>query len=802
LNEYTIPKHGLFACAIGCIAMLFCLNVQAQDKTSIYGQVRDGNGSPVAFAAVALMHTGYGITTDRNGQFHLSNIPEGEYTLQIQYLGYENIQQLIHVNVSKPLKLNIVLKQNHIELNEVVVAEKSGTTIKKQLPYSITAIDAKPLQVQNMDVNQVLNATTGIRIREDGGLGSHFNFSLNGFSGNQVKFFLDGIPMDNFGSSLTLNNIPVNLISSIEVYKGVVPIHLGSDALGGAVNVITRNNVKSYMDASYSYGSFNTHRAAIVSRYTNEKTGFSININGFYNYSDNDYKMYISVADRTNGGKYGEPEWIKRFHDAYESKTIQVEAGLTDKKFADKLLIGLIASGNYKELQTGHNMNIVIGEAHDEDKVIIPTLKYHKKNLLTEGLDVNIFANFNIRQALSADTSSRHYDWYQNYTYKEVTSTSGEISWHKTLFRFNDHSAQAIANLNYAFNEIHSFSINNTYIHFSRVGEDPVSRSEKIPFEKPNVLKKNITGLAYYLNLLGSKLSTVFFGKLFFMESLGYEGERYSTTETAFPKLVTDTLLQGYGMASTYFFTQSTQIKLGFEKTYRLPEGYEMFGNGLGLLPNLNLKPEESNNFNIGVLSLKAYNNSQILAELGFLYRLPKNMIRYEAEGNDGRYKNLVSTKGYSIEGGIKYSYKSKLNVELNGTYQKMVHNNKKTPTGGENYLFLSQLANVPILFGNVMLGYRFDNFFKEGNDLSLGWSTLYVESFYLKSPVNGNPTGKNDIPRQVSHAANISYSLRNGRYNISLACTNLTNNALFDNWRLPKPGRAFNVKARYYFSK
>lgn len=770
--------------------------------TMIEGRILDHNKQPVPYATVTLNHTTTGTVTNEAGYFTMSNPGTESIELLIRCVGYE--EKIHKVALSKLFDegLVITLESASTSIDEVLVSGKTEYTLRKEQPFAINTIDAKPLQVQNLDVNQVLNTTTGVRIREEGGMGSGFNFSLNGFSGNQVKFFLDGIPMDNFGSSLTLNNIPVNLISSIEVYKGVVPVHLGSDALGGAVNVLTNNKVNNFLDFSYSIGSFNTHRAAVVSRYTHAKSGFTINVNGFYNYSDNNYKMFISVADSKKGGKYGEPEWITRFHDAYESGTIQLEAGMMNKRIADVLMVGLIASENYKELQTGHNMNIVIGEAFDRDKVLIPTLKYQKNDLFMDGLALNFFANFNNRQALSADTSSKSYDWYQQFTIKAVTSTSGEMAWYKTLFSYNDQSAQTIANLSYQLNDAHSFSLNNTSIFFSRVGEDPMSRAKRIPFENPNTLNKNITGLAYNLKLLGGKLRTVAFSKAFYMESLGYEGDRYSSTDSIFPKLETDTLLFGFGLASTYFLSNSTQIKLGFEKTYRLPEGYEMFGNGLGLLPNLSIKPEESKNFNIGMLSQQIYSNSRLMYELGFLYRLPENMIRYEAEGNDGRYKNLVSTKGFSIESGARYQYRNQFNVEVNATWQRMVHNNELTPVGGVNYLFGSQLANVPILFGNFITGYTFHNVLGRGNTLVLNWSSLYVEAFYLKSPVNGSPTGKHDIPRQLSHALNLSYSIHDGRYNLSLSCNNLSNSTLYDNWKLPKPGRAFNLKLRYYLSK
>ncbi|MGE4287907.1 MAG: TonB-dependent receptor plug domain-containing protein [Salinivirgaceae bacterium] len=765
---------------------------------TIAGTVKDAKGTAIPFSSIAILGTNQGTISDEQGHFSLNTPVIGSQTLVVSSLGYEPRHIPLSLGKEKQLKLDVLLESGSIAINEVVVSEKSETTRRKELPFSITAIDAKPLQAKNMDINQVLNTTTGIRIREEGGLGSNFSFSLNGFTGNQVKFFLDGVPMDNFGSSLTLNNIPVNLISSIEVYKGVVPIHLGSDALGGAVNVITNNKISNYVDASYAYGSFNTHRLALISRYTHAKTGLVVKANAFYNYSDNDYKMFIPVSDISNGGKYGEPEWIRRFHDAYESQTVQLEIGVMDKKLADRLFFGIITSKNYKELQTGHNMNIVIGEAFDEDQVIIPTLHYSKNDLFIPGLSVNLYANYNFRQALSADTSSRKYDWYQNYEVKGINTTSGEIAWNKTLFSYNDNSALVSANLTYTINSNHSLSLNNTYSSFRRKGEDPISLSV-VPFSKPNVLNKNITGFSYSISLLGGKLKTVVFTKLFVMESTGFEGDRYSKSDTALTKIKAAYNKSSLGIASTYYLTPETQLKLSYENTYRLPEAREMFGNGLTLLSNLNIQPEESKNFNVGILSNHTFNRHRLMAELEYLYRLPENMIRYMAEGNDGFYENLVSVKGYSIEGGIKYNYNNKLNLELNGTYQKMVYNNKTTPTGGVNYLYEQQLANIPFLFGSLNMGYQWANVLGDGNTLAANWATLFVESFYLKSPSNGNPTGKNDIPRQISNSANVSYSFKNGQYTISLACTNLSDKPLYDNWKLPKPGRAFNVKLRYY---
>lgn len=173
-----------------------------------------------------------------------------------------------------------------------------------------------------------------MRIRQNGGLGSSVDYNLNGMSGNSVRIFIDGIPISTYGSSFNLNSIPPALIERIEVYKGVIPAHLADDALGGAINVILKKGAKNMLNASASYGSFNTFQSNLSATYRGE-SGFTVKGSGFYNYSDNDYEVWGKfVYNILPNGRY---EYVraKRFNDAYRSYGARVEAGFTDVKWAD-----------------------------------------------------------------------------------------------------------------------------------------------------------------------------------------------------------------------------------------------------------------------------------------------------------------------------------------------------------------------------------------------------------------------------------------------------------------------------------
>lgn len=767
------------------------LSAKAQENPgSIKGVVLNADGKPAPAASVLLTSKQITVTTDEHGIFKIANLQPGSYELVITLIGHDPVTQTVKVTAGKTAQPAITLKKVNKQLSDVTVTGKSDLRAVKEQAYTVTAIDATRLHNSNKDINQVLNHTTGIKIREEGGLGSNYSFSLNGFTGKQVKFFLDGMPMDNFGSALSLNNLPINMAERIEVYKGVVPVSLGTDALGGAVNVVTNQKIKKFLDASYSVGSFNTHRASLNSRYTFDN-GFTVNVNGFYNYSDNNYKIDVQVPDPQTG-IYGDPVKIKRFHDAYRSSMGQIEAGFLNKKFADKLLFGLIVAENRKEVQTGMNMDLVAGHVFNSSESLIPTFKYKKENLFIKGLTVLANANMSFVKTGITDTSSRKYDWYGNYSVKTFGSNSGEISYYKTKFKFNDRNALATINLTYEINKQHSFSLNHNYTYSRRKGEDPIA-VDPIPFSDPNTLSKNVTGLAYKYATLNNRFSATAFTKLFSMRANTVDAE-WGTHES----LTSSYNKSGYGVAATYFIFPFAQVKASYESTWRLPEGEEMFGNGLLLKNNPYLKPEHSHNINVGLSLAKTFGKHKFEGEVNYLYRKSGDFIRLESDGQTSRYSNLDSVRTSGVEWGVRYTYNDALTLEVNSTYQNTL-NIKTYEQGLPNYIYWDRLPNMPYLFGSFDAAYRFKKAFFNHDALTIGAGGNFVEKFYLFWPSQGSTESKFIIPQQFTQDATVTYSLQNGRYNIAVQCVNIGDVKVYDNFKLQKPGRAFNVKLRYF---
>lgn len=774
------------------LSAILCANlfhVSAQTTSSgISGYMKDSSGDPVQSATVKLQNSPYGGISDHQGHYSIKNVKPGVYIVLIRAVGYHDQQKEIKLEPGKNLQLNFKISQSIEQMQTVNVLGRTSTQETNRQAFNVTAIDAKKLYNSTLDISGALDRVAGIRVRESGGVGSNFNLSLNGFSGNHVKYFIDGIPMDNFGTSFQINNIPINIADRIEVYKGVVPMWLGSDALGGAINIVTGDRYRNYFDASYSYGSFNTHRTVINAAATS-KNGFTVQLNAFQNYSDNDYKVKIEASD-INTGAYAPEALLRRFHDEYHNETLIANVGVVDKSYADKLLIGITTGSNYKDIQTGARMTQVFGAWHRRGTILMPTLKYKKSNLIP-GLDVTINANYNLGTERNIDTVNARYDWYGN---AKPTGSGGERS--RSLYKYQNNNGLATGMFNYKISEKQSVALSNVYSTFNRKGSDPLNPTNA-EFERTKKTNKNVLGLGYNFDVK-DRWSTTVFGKYISQTNINGNAEAKATT-TKF----------GYGTAAAYFVTANLQLKGSYELTNRMPDAQEIFGDVENQEGNASLKPEKSNNVNLGLsynFSFNRINNFAVNVNAiyrhadNFIYnRLNANQSKLVADNRDG-----VRTWGGDAE--IRYSYKNWLSAGTTVTYQFLRNLQMYEPgVTGVSPVYLDQMPNIPYLFGNTDISVTLKDVLKKGNTLNIGYNLLYVHAFWLYWPSLGSRAasdGKYVVPQQLSHDLNFVYSMKNGRYNIGVEAKNLSNAYLYDNFSLQKPGRGFYLNLRYFINK
>ena len=767
----------------------------ASAQVTLTGQVIDRSGEGIPGITIQIKGTNHGVSSDIQGKYRITGIYSGKVTLLFTGVGFQQMER--ELDLRKSMRLEPVqMQESTTELNAVQVVGKSEAAMVREQSFAVSSIDVKPLQNLNMDVNQVLAKSTGVRIRENGGLGSGFQFSLNGFSGNQVRFFLDGVPMENFGSSLTLNNLPVNVAERIEIYEGVVPVWLGSDALGGAVNIVTNQGTQNYLDASYSYGSFNTHRISISGAYTDEKTGFTVRANMFQNYSDNSYRVKVNKKEGSVILK--EKVEQERFHDGYDSKSALVDIGFVNKSFADQLLLGMIVSGAEKEQQTGATMEKVYGQRLRKTSTVMPTLRYRKSDLFIEGLELNGFASYNFGYIQTIDTTSRTYFWDGSYAEK-ADPTDGELN--RTIYKFEDNALITRANLSYIVNENHSLVLNYTQNRINRSGHDEANPLE-LSNREPKKVTKLVLGVGYKFDWK-KKLTASLFAKNYRLDGATFYTINPYTTRERIERSLHQSQL-GFGSAFSYHIKDNLQLKGSVEQAYRMPEANELFGDGANVTGNAQLKPESSTNYNIGALyEISPGLDHTLNLETNLLLRQVDNYIRPSVGTSDptSTFTNEAAVNVHGFEGTFRYAYRSLLRFSGNVTYQ-VQRNAVEMVDGKENPLYKEQIPNQPYLFANANLMFNFRDLLTDADKLGLGYGASFYEEYDLYWSKYGGSSGKYIIPRQFSHNIDINYSIKNGRYNMSLTCNNLFDAELYDNFRLQKPGRAYYVKLRYFIFK
>ena len=785
--------RGLF---LSFLLLLISISAFSQHKTMISGKVLSTEKTTVDFATVYLKGTNYGGTTNEEGIYHLQ-APAGEYTLVVSAIGYKTVEKPVKLMRGERTKMNVVISPQATELDEVVVVS-NGVTRLKRSAFNAVALDTKALQNSTQNWSEALAQAPGMKIRESGGVGSDMQLMMDGFTGKHIKIFIDGVPQEGVGSSFGLNNIPVNYAERIEVYKGVVPVGFGTDAIGGVINIITKKNRnKWFLDASYSYGSFNTHKSYVNFGQT-FRSGLTYEINVFQNYSDNNYYVDTPVKDFTTGAiNKKKIEHVKRFHDTYHNEAVIGKIGFVDKKWADRLMFGFTYSHMYKDIQTGVRQEVVFGGKYRKGYSIMPSLDYRKRDFFVRGLDVVLTANYNKNMTNNVDTSSYEYNWRGEM---RPLRMPGEQSYQNT--RSDNNNWNGTLTANYRIGKAHTFTFNHVINAFRRSNQSLLnedSEANAIPKET----RKNISGLSYRL-MPTEHWNLSVFGKYYNQFIAGPVAT--SSAQDDYIRTTNSVSAMGYGAAGTYFILKSLQAKLSYEKAYRLPTNEEMFGDEDLETGDISLRPENSDNVNLNLSYNETFGKHSVYVEGGLIYRNTKDYIqRNISDLSGGKYgatyvnHGRVETKGYNIS--VRYGFANWVSVGGNFT-QMNVRDNVKTVTSGTNQESLTygaRMPNLPYQFANSDVTFYWRNLWKKGNTLSVTYDNLYMHSFPLYSEAVGSES-EFVVPTQFSHNLTLSYGIQNGRYNISFECRNLTNEKLYDNFSLQKAGRAFYGKVRVYF--
>ncbi|MEL7160369.1 MAG: hypothetical protein AAFN92_06410, partial [Bacteroidota bacterium] len=342
-----------------------------------------------------------------------------------------------------------------------------------------------------------------------------------------------------------------NSIARVDVYKGVVPIDVGSDALGGGVNVVTAQRSINELQASYSFGSFNTHQAAVAGNYELSE-GVSVGANVTYAYSDNNYAMEAFVFEDN------ERQEITRFHDAYRLTFGSIYFDVRAKKWADRFRFTANANEFYKELQNGGIIgNLPFGGTFYDGGGTAFSALYEKK--LGKKLTLTTNAAYSRTNILFVDTTANVYSWSGEVLTRRPNSP-GELGRNSLSDRDFDNVANRFT-LRWALSPRDEILFSNLVAHQSTIGRDSERPLERDPLTKEQTLLKDVVGLQYERKV-GDKLTLSAAGKLYYYDLAGVD-----------PNALTDVGTSGteYGYYGTakYDFNDRFFVRASYENALR-----------------------------------------------------------------------------------------------------------------------------------------------------------------------------------------------------------------------------------------
>ena len=762
-----------------------------QAKATVSGTVYDAKDNQVLVGVTIWVKSlNTGAITDLNGKYSLE-LPTGNHKVEVSYLGYESFSETLDVKGSN-IKKDFYLVPATTVLQDVVVSGKSQATIVRTLPFKPQVISLNEIRGQPVPVTSLLNQLPGVRIRKEGGAGSEANIMLNGIDGKGVKVFVDEVPVYLLGAGYSINTLSPNIIDRIEVYKGTIPVKFGSDALGGIINVVTRYKNTDFVDLSYTYGSWNTHEASVIARKKFGTDGkYFSQIEGFYNYSDNNYWMddvevYIpnDPNDNTQKGR------ARRFNDQFESALLRLQTGIRNVGWADELLLMASYSHINREWQHGLWAERPWGEPNSTQESGNTSVSW-KKHGKTNKWEAKITAGYTYGKEHFVDTALKSYFWDQSFA-PSATSESGNYP-NGTSPLITTRTWFSRESFSYSLTSKHT--INLTALLTSdelTIRNGLASEDVQEGLLPPQNLLKNYTGLALASELFGDKLTNTISAKHFYMQSSGVS---LQIDNNLGPRENNEFSIFGYGDVIQYRIRQLLTINMGYEFTVRQPDNEEIFGNYLTLRPNPSLKPETSHNVNMGAEFNTIKNRFNVGAS--FFYRNTSDrMFLYAVSTDLAQYDNLAGIRAMGAEFHTHYLIIKGLRASLNATYQDITLQETTNPGLIPN--IGDRIPNTPYFFGNGQLSYSTKVKGLSNGKLTALYCFNYIHEFFLSWDEGAN--NQDLIPTQALHNINVSWMTPKDRWSIGIECRNLTNARAYDNYAAQRPGRSFYLKTRLFF--
>jgi len=254
-KKHTMNNIKQLLLIILLIALQLQVSAQKKEKTdaNLVGHVT-ANGEHLPFATIILKGTTIGTATDETGHYRFIDLPEGEYTVRAQAVGYKSQEKKVTIVKGKTVVLKFDLQEDLIGLEQVVVSANRNEQNRKEALTVVNIISPKLYsETQSVSLGEGLNFTSGLRVENDCQNCGFSQVRMNGMDGPYSQILINSRPIfSGLAAVYGLELFPASMVERVEVVRGGGSVLYGSNAIAGTINLITKDPVKNGFEVSGS----------------------------------------------------------------------------------------------------------------------------------------------------------------------------------------------------------------------------------------------------------------------------------------------------------------------------------------------------------------------------------------------------------------------------------------------------------------------------------------------------------------------------------------------------------------------
>lgn len=244
----------LSACFLLTWIVSYATEAPLTDANIVGHVIEKGTDDHIPGVNVRLLGTSLGATTDVSGHYAIHNIKPGKYDIEASFVGYRSVVKKVDIKANTTLEINFEIEPDVLMLDQVVVTGNRSEVRRRNSSTLVGIIGAPMLNLVNAcTLADGLSFQPGVRVENDCQNCGFTQVRINGLDGHYSQILMNSRPIFSaLAGVYGLEHIPAGMIERIEVMRGGGSALFGSSAIGGTINIITKDPVQNCAEATHT----------------------------------------------------------------------------------------------------------------------------------------------------------------------------------------------------------------------------------------------------------------------------------------------------------------------------------------------------------------------------------------------------------------------------------------------------------------------------------------------------------------------------------------------------------------------